>query len=120
VAAAAPPPSPASRLRSYWLDRAFGEAGIDRAHWEPDRGVEVNRRTIERVYAYYGRLYLRHARLEWAGMANLIGPSFYAGFQDVGFLPDQTRRFLTSFGRAAGSGKRWLLRQEAGEEPVVG
>jgi hypothetical protein len=106
-------------LRSYWLDRAFREAGIDRAHWQPGRGVEVNRRTIERVYGYYGRLYLRHARLEWAGMANLIGPSFYAGFQDVGFLPDQTRRLLTSVGRAAGSGKRWLLRQEGVEGPVV-
>jgi hypothetical protein len=106
-------------LRSHWLERAFREAGIDRTHWDPERGVEVNQRTIERVYAYYGSLYLRHARLEWAGMANLIGPSFYAGFQDVGFLPDQTRRFLTSFGRAAGSGKRWLLRQEAGEGPVV-
>jgi hypothetical protein len=117
--AAAPRPSAASRLRSYWLDRAFREAGIDRTHWEPDRGVEVNRRTIERVYAYYGRLYLRHARLEWAGMANLIGPSFYAGFQDVGFLPDQTRRFLARVGRVAGSGKRWLLREGAVEGPVV-
>jgi hypothetical protein len=83
------------------------------------RRVEVNRRTIERVYAYYGRLYLRHARLEWAGMANLIGPSFYAGFQDVGFLPDQTRRLLTRVGDAAGSGKRWLLRQGAVERPLV-
>jgi hypothetical protein len=81
--------------------------------------VEVNRRTIEAVYAYYGRLYLSHARLEWAGMANLIGPSFFAGFEDVGFLPDQTRRLLRSVGRAAGSGKRWLLRQGAVEGPVV-
>jgi hypothetical protein len=81
--------------------------------------VDVNRRTIEAVYAYYGRLYLIDARLEWAGMANLIGPSFYAGFEDVGFLPDQTRRLLRSVGRAAGSGKRWLLRQEAVEGPVV-
>jgi hypothetical protein len=119
VTAAAARPSAASQLRSYWLDRAFREAGIDRTHWDPDRGVEVNRRTIERVYAYYGQLYLRHARLEWAGMANLIGPSFYAGFQDVGFLPDQTRRLLTRVGRAAGSGKRWLLRQGAVEGPLV-
>jgi len=111
--------SRASELRTLWLARAFESAGIDQAHWEPDRGVEVNRRTIERVYAYYGRLYLGHARLEWAGMANLIGPSFYAGFQDVGFLPDQMRRLLRGFGRAVGGGKRWLLRRDAVEGPLV-
>jgi hypothetical protein len=82
--------------------------------------VDVNRRTIERVYAYYGRLYLSHARLEWAGMANLIGPSFYAGFQDVGFLPDEARRLLSRMGGAVGSGKRWLLRQDAVRGPLVG
>jgi hypothetical protein len=112
--------SPASELRARWLARAFESAGIDPTHWDPASGVEVNRRTIERVYAYYGRLYLWHARLEWAGMANLIGPSFYAGFQDVGFLPDETRRLLIRIGGAVGSGKRWLLRQNAVEGPVVG
>jgi hypothetical protein len=112
--------SPASELRAHWLARAFESAGIDQAHWDPASGVDVNRRTIERVYGYYGRLYLRHARLEWAGMANLIGPSFYAGFQDVGFLPDETRRLLIRVGGAVGSGKRWLLRRDALEGPVGG
>jgi hypothetical protein len=112
--------SPASELRAHWLTQAFKAAGIDQAHWDPARGVDVNRQTIERVYAYYGRLYLRHARLEWAGMANLIGPSFYAGFQDVGFLPDETRRLLIRIGGAVGSGKRWLLREDAVEGRVVG
>jgi hypothetical protein len=111
--------SPAAELRAHWLARAFESAGVDQTHWDPASGVDVNRRTIERVYAYYGRLYLRHARLEWAGMANLIGPSFYAGFLDVGFLPDETRRLLIRIGRAVGSGKRWLLRQDAVEGPVV-
>src|SRR5262245_1803718 len=89
-----PPPTPASTLRRRWLDRAFRNAGIDASHWDPARGVDANRATIELVYDYYGRLFLRHDRLEWAGMANLIGPSFYAGFLDIGFLPDETRRLL--------------------------
>jgi hypothetical protein len=109
----------ASALRSYWLDRAFRAAGIDRTHWEPDRGVELNRRTVERVYGYYGRLYLGYAQLEWAGMANLVGPSFYAGFLDVGFLPDRTRWLVASTRRAFGSGKRWFLRRDAVEGPLV-
>ena len=60
-----PPPPPASMLRRRWLDCAFRHAGIDPAHWDPSRGVDVNRRTIERVYDYYGGLYLHDARLEW-------------------------------------------------------
>jgi hypothetical protein len=90
----AAPATAASSLRRKWLDRAFDAAGIDQTHWDPTRGVDANRRTIERVYDYYGRLYVEHPRLEWAGMANLIGPSFYAGFLDVGFLPDLARRVL--------------------------
>jgi hypothetical protein len=112
--------SPASELRAYWLARALESAGIDQMHWDPASGVDVNRRTIERVYAYYARLYLKHARLEWAGMANLIGPSFYAGFQDVGFLPDEARRLLSRIGGPLGSSKRWLLRQDVVERRVVG
>ena len=81
--------------------------------------MEVNRRTIERVYAYYGRLFLGHARLEWAGMANLVGPSFYAGFLDVGFLPDRTRWLVASTRNAFGRGKRWLLRRDAIEGSLV-
>jgi len=87
-------PTQASTLRRHWLNCAFRNARIDVSHWDPTRGVDVNRRTIECVYDYYGRLYLHQARLEWAGMANLIGPSFYAGFRDIGFLPDQMRRLL--------------------------
>src|SRR5439155_23005338 len=92
--AAAAPPTPASALRRHWLERAFQRARIDPSHWDPALGVDVNRRTIERVYDYYGRLYLEHPELEWAGMANMIGPSFYAGFLDIGFVPDRMRRLL--------------------------
>ncbi len=86
--------------------------------------MDVNRGTIECVYAYYGRLYLDHARLQWAGMASLIGPSFYAGFLDLGFLPDQARRLLEDVNRLITKGKRrvgqFVRRDARIEELVVG
>lgn len=87
----------ASELRRFWLARAYESAGIDASHWNPGLGAARNRRTIGRVYDYYGRLYERHTRLQWAGLAKLIGPSFYAGFLDLGFLPDAMRRVLRPF-----------------------
>src|SRR5438034_9573372 len=122
--AAAALPTRASTLRRHWLDSAFLNAKIDASHWDPTRGVDINRRTIERVYDYYGRLYVHHARLEWAGMANMIGPSFYAGFLDIGFLPDQMRRALEEVRHVVTAGRRRvgrLCRRDArAEEPLVG
>ena len=106
----AAPPTPASKLRRRWLDQAFQSAGIDAEHWDPAAGVDVNRRTIESVYDYYGRLYLRHALLEWSGMANMIGPSFYAGFLDIGFLPDVIRRVLRDARRLSAESRRGMRR----------
>jgi hypothetical protein len=97
----------ASKLRRHWLERAYESAEIDASHWDPALGVEPNRRTIGRVYDYYGRLYERQARLQWAGLAKLIGPSFYAGFLDLGFFPDTTRRVLASLYRLIGAGRGW-------------
>ena len=107
-----PPSTAASQLRRQWLDRALANAGIDARDWDPTRGVEENRNTIESVYAYYGRLYLSDPRLEWAGMANIIGPSFYAGFLDIGFLPDQMRRTTRALQRLRRRGLRKLLRRD--------
>src|SRR2546423_4569189 len=78
-------------LKEAWLNRALASAGIDRGRWRPGLGVEENRRTIEAVYDYYSRLFLDHPQLEWAGMASVIGPAFYAGFRDLGLLPDAVR-----------------------------
>ena len=33
-------------------------AGIDLDHWDPSKGADVNRATIEAVYRYYGDVYL--------------------------------------------------------------
>lgn len=98
--------SDAHDLRRHWLEQAFLSAGIDASHWDPARGVKANRRAIECVYNYYGQLYKRQAHLQWAGMANLIGPSFYAGFLDIGFLPDVGRQFLAAFRRLIAAGRR--------------
>jgi hypothetical protein len=77
---------PAHELKERWLNRALERAGIDRSRWRPAAGVDANRATIEAVYRYYGDLCLAHPELRWAGMASLIGPAFYAGFQDVALL----------------------------------
>ena len=115
------PSTSASQLRREWLDRALASAGIDPREWDPTRGVEVNRNTIESVYAYYGRLYLSDPRLEWAGMANIVGPAFYAGFLDVGFLPDQIRRTVRVVRSLVRRGLRKLLRRDRElEQRVIG
>jgi hypothetical protein len=102
----------AHELQAAWLDRALDSAGIDRRSWRPGRGVEENRRTVEAVYGYYGRLFLDHPYLQWAGLAGMIGPAFYAGFRDLGFLPDAVRTaVLAVLGRAA----RRLTRRAAGD-----
>ena len=92
----------AHELQEAWLSRAFDSAGIERGSWRPGRGVEENRRTVEAVYAYYGRLFLEHPYLEWAGLAGMIGPAFYAGFRDLGLLPDAVRGAVVGvLGRAS-------------------
>jgi hypothetical protein len=74
--------------------------------------VEENRRTIEAVYGYYGRLFLDRPYLQWAGLAGMIGPAFYAGFRDLGFLPDAVRAAVIAvLGRAS----RRLARRDAGD-----
>jgi hypothetical protein len=92
----------AHELQEAWLNRALDSAGIERGSWRPGRGVDENRRTVEAVYSYYGRLFLEHPYLEWAGLAGMIGPAFYAGFRDLGLLPDAVRgAVIAVLGRAS-------------------
>ncbi len=81
-------------LKEFWLNRAIANAGIDRANWHPARGFAKNSHTAEAVYVYYGRLFLAHPHLRWAGMANMIGPTLYAGFRDLGLVPDGAQKAL--------------------------
>ena len=92
----------ARELREAWFRRALDSAGIERRSWRPGRGVGENRRTVEAVYGYYGRLFIEHPYLQWAGLAAMIGPAFYAGFRDLGVLPDAVRgAVIAALGRAS-------------------
>lgn len=75
-------------LQQYYVTKAAETAGIDMCDWDPSKGAEGLRDIIEKVYTYYGRLYLDNPNLKWAGMANMIGPSFAAGFFDLNMIRD--------------------------------
>ncbi|GAB3584813.1 hypothetical protein GCM10027406_31910 [Leifsonia lichenia] len=98
-------------LTAYWNHKALVKAGIDPKKWDISRGTEANWEIIKKVYDYYGRLYLKNPDLQWAGMANMIGPSFAGGFRDLAtlrsilnsgiqppFMPDGVWAFLKQFG----------------------
>ena len=81
----------AALLQQYWLVKAADDAGIDLSKWDPAAGVDGNADTILKVYRLYGRFFLEHPELQWAGMANMIGPSFAAGFTDLDSMKDFAR-----------------------------
>lgn len=78
----------AAFLNSYWNNQAMLDMGIDPSSWDTSKGTEHNWETIKKVYDFYGQAYLSNPDLQWAGMANMIGPSFAAGFKDMAMLRD--------------------------------
>jgi hypothetical protein len=95
----------AYQLQDFWFEQALKRAGIDRKTWHPAQGVEKTSKTVQAVYGYYGQLFLEHPYLEWAGMAGMIGPAFYAGFLDLGLVPDAVRGAVLAM---RGHASRWL------------
>jgi uncharacterized protein YukE len=75
-------------LGSYWNNQAMRQMGIDPSDWDTAKGTEYNWDTIRSVYDFYGQAYLANPDLQWAGMANMIGPSFAGGFRDMAMLRD--------------------------------
>jgi hypothetical protein len=73
----------AALLQQYYLVKAADEAGIDLSQWDPAAGAEANKDNILKVYKLYGKFFQEHPELQWAGMANMIGPSFAGGFMDL-------------------------------------
>lgn len=73
-------------LEQYWAESAMRQAGIDPGHWDPAQGVNHNREDFYKVYAFYAELYKNDPRMEWIGMANQVGPTFIAGFEDLAVL----------------------------------
>jgi hypothetical protein len=82
----------AALLQQYWLVKAADDAGIDLSHWDPAAGVDGNMDNILNVYGLYGQFFLDHPELQWAGMANMIGPSFAGGFMDLDSMKDFARQ----------------------------
>jgi hypothetical protein len=78
-----PPSQYRNLLQIYWVSVAAEKAGIDLSQWDPGRGARELTDIIQAVYTYYGNLFLANPYLQWAGMANMIGPSFAAGFYDL-------------------------------------
>jgi hypothetical protein len=75
----------AQQLHDYYLNQALRAARINPSQWNPLRGTDANKASIEAVYEYYADLYNSDPNtFLWAGMASMIGGSFYAGFQDLG------------------------------------
>jgi hypothetical protein len=103
-----PPADYAPLLQQYYLAKAFERAGIDPTKWDPSRGAEYNREIIEKVYTYYGNLYLDNPYLMWAGMANMIGPSFAAGFFDLSMIREWARTAADGLDKIPDEVKRML------------
>lgn len=81
-------PEYADFLSAYWNQQAMLDMGIDLSDWDTSKGTEYNWETIKKVYDFYGQAYLSNPDLQWAGMANMIGPSFAGGFKDMALLRD--------------------------------
>lgn len=82
-------------LDQYWVATAAQHAGIDLNEWDPQAGTGPNLGNIQAVYTYYGNLFLNHPELQWAGMANMIGPSFAGGFMDIDMFRRMAQDFAT-------------------------
>lgn len=107
----------ATLLQVYWQSKALEKAGIDIDEWDITRGAPELNDIIEKVYDYYGELFKENPNLEWAGLANLVGPSFAAGFLDLGTM----REILQKYQDVSGKIPDWLplpypLTREAAEQ----
>ncbi|MBT2249520.1 WXG100 family type VII secretion target [Arthrobacter sp. BHU FT2] len=89
-------PEYADFLSGYWNNQAMLEMGIDPTTWDTSLGTEANWETIRSVYDFYGRAYLANPDLQWAGMANMIGPSFAGGFRDMAMMRDLAQQILNN------------------------
>jgi hypothetical protein len=71
-------------LQQYYMALAAEKVGLSLADWNPGNGALANELSIEKIYEYYAKLYAGNPdQFTWAGMANLIGGSFGAGFYDL-------------------------------------
>lgn len=97
-----PPKQYATLLQQYWVSEAAQKAGLNLNAWDPTKGAGANAANINGVYTFYGNLFLDHPELQWAGMANMIGPSFAAGFMDLDGMKQLAHNMLGPIGSLPG------------------
>ena len=73
----------ADLLQRMYVTRAAEKVGIDMGTWQLDRGAPALMPQVAGSYEYYASLYLDNPDFTWAGMANMVGPDFAAGFLDL-------------------------------------
>lgn len=81
-------------LSDHWNNLAMARMGIDPALWDTSKGTDYNWEIIKKVYDFYGEQFLSNPDLQWAGMANMIGPSFAGGFKDLDMMRDIAQQVL--------------------------
>ncbi|MDJ0311694.1 WXG100 family type VII secretion target [Arthrobacter sp. H35-D1] len=81
-------------LSGYWNNMAMERMGIGPATWDTSKGTAANWDTIKKVYDFYGQQFLANPDLQWAGMANMIGPSFAGGFKDMDMIRSIAREIV--------------------------
>lgn len=107
-------PEYANFLSSYWNSKAMDRMGIDPAAWDTSKGTEYNWATITKVYDFYGEEFLKNPNLQWAGMANMIGPSFAGGFKDMALMRSIAQKILEGPLKYIPDDKIQMLRAAAG------
>jgi hypothetical protein len=95
-------------LDQLWVATAAQKAGIDLNEWDPNAGTGPNMGNIQAVYTYYGKLFLDHPELQWAGMANMIGPSFAGGFMDIDMFKKMAEEFAGKINSLPGAARAAL------------
>ncbi|MFH8387826.1 WXG100 family type VII secretion target [Kitasatospora sp. NPDC018058] len=73
----------APKLEDYYKQLALRKAGIDPSKWDPDKGLDFNDETVQKVYAWYQKLWDENPDFQWAGMAKLAGAPVYGGIHDL-------------------------------------
>lgn len=72
--------------RRDWAAVAYLQAGVDPATLDPGAGLVANDARVRAIYEFYGDAFRATPEMQWAGFANLVGPTFYAGWQDIHVL----------------------------------
>ncbi|WP_277438118.1 hypothetical protein [Streptomyces sp. SPB162] len=70
-------------VTDFYTAKAMIAAGVDPTTWDPSKGLGPNDENVQKVYAWYARMWQQNPNLQWAGMAKLAGGTVYAGMQDL-------------------------------------